>query len=351
LSTVLLVVLFAFLMFVSAEARFLLRAGFEESRILLKRRPLQELVADPATATNRRSMFQLVLDAKQFAAEVLGLAAGNTYSTFSDVGRDTLLLVLSASPKYALEPHIWRYPIAGAVAYKGYFSERAARKAEERLEARGYDTYLRPAGAFSTLGWFDDPLLSTALSSDPVVVVATVIHEIAHNTLYVPGSTAFNESFASFVGYRGAERFFAARGDSSHAERAGAIWRDERLLGDFYAWLAGVLESLYGDGLSEVELATAKDSIFAVARDRLQRGLDGRLTVYQPTRLANRTMNNASVVAARLYRTRLGLFDTLLTAKGDDLRAAVADLAAAQQSRHDDDPFTVLHAMLSSSQD
>lgn len=315
---------------ISSEARFLYRAAWEEGRILAAREPLAELAVSPEVPPARRARFELVLAARAFAAERLGLEAKETYTTFSDVGSGTLLHVLSASPKNRLEEYRWWYPITGSVPYKGFFSRRAALAEKRRLELGGHDTYLRPAGAFSTLGWFNDPLLSTALDGDRVDLASTVIHEIAHNTLWVPGEAEYNESFANFVGLKGAEAFFASRGDHEATRLAAATFRDEKRLGVFYAALARDLEALYASGLSGPKLESRRDEIFRRARKTLA---GQRLEVYSSEKLSKREMNNATVIAQRIYRTDLEGFERVLSAENGDLRAAVAVLVTSPSAR------------------
>ena len=329
---------------VSADARYLARAGFEEARILLKRRPIAELVTDSTVTPELRERLRLVLEARAFAADSLQLAVGETYTTYVDVGRDTLLLVLSAASRDRLRPFTWTYPIVGIVPYKGFFSAGLARAAAAELEAQRYDTYLRPSGAFSTLGYFSDPLMSTALDRDTMELVATVIHELAHNTLYVKSQTPFNESFASFVGYRGAEAFFRARGDTLDARRAAARWGDERTLDVFWAELARRSVSAYTEARTPEAVDAARTSLFAWAHDQLTGSVGQSLETYDWRWFAGAPLNNAVVIAQRIYRQNLNLFDDLYAAAGGNLAETIRAVQVRVFTQSDGDPYRALYS-------
>ena len=311
---------------VSRDVRYLGRAAAQEALILARRRSIARVVADPATDPATRAKLQLVLAARGFAADSLHLAARQTYTTYSRVGRDTLVLVLTASRRDRLEAYAWRWPIVGAVPYEGFFGRAEALAEMRRLEQRGMDTYLRVSNAFSTLGWFNDPLLSTIVREDSVDLAATVIHEILHNTVWVPGSVPFNESFADFVGYRGAEAFFRSRGDPVNARRAVARWEDEIRLQHFYDSLAARLERLYAQNLAWPALREQRLRLFEAAQADLAGPVGRTLATIDPRWLAARPLNNAVVIAQRLYRTRLDAFEDLLAGQHGDLLGAVAEV-------------------------
>jgi predicted aminopeptidase len=316
---------------------YLSRAGYEQGRILARRKPIARLVERGGVDAPTRDKLRLVLDARRFAVDSLGLDAGRSFTRFTDIGRDTLVLVLSAAHQDRLEAYTWWFPIVGRVPYKGYFDFGAARRAARGLRARGFDVYLRPSSAYSTLGWFEDPLLNTTLQEDSVDLANTVVHELTHNTFYAPGQAVFNESFASFVGSYGSARYFDARGDSASAQRARARWTDDAVLATFWQALATHVDSAYAahPGRTSADSAArvaARDTVYAHARRLLADSVGPRLSGLGPTRAAawaaRVQLDNASLLARRTYARELGLFEGVLAREGGDMRRAIARVVA-----------------------
>jgi predicted aminopeptidase len=325
----------------SDDVRYITRAGFEETRILQSRQPIEKLAREGSIDPAVRRSLGLVLDVRNYAAR-LGLEAKETYTTYADVGRDTLLLVLQAAPKDCICPHTWKYPIVGRIPYKGFFDTEAARREASRFAARGYDIYLRPSSAFSTLGWFNDPLLSTALTRDSVELAATVFHELAHNTLYVKSATPFNESFAQLVGYRSAEAFFREQRDSVRARQAADRWHDEIVLGEYYSALVGRLQALYSQHPDSVKLEEGRKAAAVWARGQLEGPIGQRLRTFRIGRLTERPINNAQLIGARIYRTRLDLFERWYQKHDQDIGRSVGALKTLMTGAEGDTAYARL---------
>ena len=326
---------------------YVLRAGWEEAKILHRRHPIAKIIADPGTAPDRRAKLQLVLDARAYARDSLHLKVGKSYTLFSEVKSDTLALVLSAARKDRFTGYSWWFPIVGRVPYKGFFREEDARKEMRRLEAAGYDTYLRPTSAFSTLGWFTDPLLSTLLRYDSVELGNTVIHEVTHNTIYVGGQAMWNESFASFVGSRGAIRYFCGReGEQSpNCRQARDSWSDDLVFGQFMTDLVARLEALYArTDLTAQQKVEQREAVFEQARQDFRVRVQPRFKAGTYGSFLTAPLNNATLISRRLYYGRLELFERVYQSRGEDLPRTIADIVAAAKGSKD--PYAAVQALL-----
>ena len=310
------------------SASYVVRAAYEEARILWSREPIAELLADDAMPELERSNLELIEEARTFAAERLQMNVGGAYGSVAEVSPDALVWGVSASPRFKLQAYTWWFPIVGDVSYKGFFHREEADAEAERLEALGFDTYVRDSMAFSTLGWFDDPVLSSWLKAEPVRLVRLLLHELLHRTTYLSGQTRFNESFATFVGNTGAISMFEQRDgtDSAEAQEARALWESQ--LDSSQRWAPGLarLRALYAAGVrgekTEAEMLVDRDKIFA--------GFGASVEI-----------NNAVILARSAYQSDLAGFACVLVEEGGDVARALARLRR-QSEENPDDPFSVL---------
>ncbi len=318
---------------------YVLRAGWEEARILSARRPIRAVVHDTSIAKETRDKLRLVLDARDFAERDLGLRAGKSYETYTDLHRDTLALNVLAAPEFALRWKTWWFPIVGNVPYKGFFDFQEAHDLAASLEAEGYDVSVRSVSAFSTLGWFPDPIMSTTLRLDSLGLVDTVIHEITHTSFFPSGQADFNESFANFVGNRGAIAFFCdAVRDERLCERARLRWEDTRVFGRFFHSLLEPLQAAYDADVPDEQKRLAKRAAFEDAALRFESEFKPQLQAGVYGSIDPASLNNAWVISRLLYYTRLDDFERVFRAN-DDL---VATLELIMRETRDGDPWEAL---------
>ncbi|MEJ2677790.1 MAG: aminopeptidase [Gemmatimonadota bacterium] len=322
---------------------YVIRAGVQEAKILSRRRHIETVVQDSATPAWVRHKLDLVVQARTYAKQQLGLKVGDSYTTYARVDHDTLLMVVSGARKDAFIPYTWWFPIVGRVPYKGYFDFDAAYAEGRKLERRGYDSYVRPSGAFSTLGWFNDPVLSTVLRYNDVSLANTVIHELTHNTIYLSGQAAFNESFANFVGGRGSAQYFCQLEgtDGPHCKEARDDWADNLVFGAFLEDLIARLETLYArTDLTPDQKIVEREPIFQAARDRFEDDVLPRLRTRSFQYFVDRPLNNATLIGTRLYYRHLDQFEAVYQRYGTLRPAIQAIIAMAKE--HKDDPFAGL---------
>ncbi len=330
------------MLLLSCSPTYVLRAGWEEARILAERRDIQDVLEDPAIDLEIKRKLSLVREVRVFAERRLGLDSGRSFRSFTATNKDTLVMVVSAAPEFELRWKTWWFPIVGRLPYKGFFNFADAEREADRLASQGYDTYVRPSAAFSTLGWFPDPVLTPALRGDELSIAETVIHEITHTTFFARGQAQFNESFANFVGHRGTIEFFCdARGDAEPCRRAEERWHDARVFGEFFQSVRVPLEELYASQLPSEEMRRTKQEIIEAAVQRFESRVIPDLRSGQYRGLDAGTIDNAWLLSRLLYYERLEDFEALYTRLGS-LKRTVEVLTESAGT----DPWRALDTLL-----
>lgn len=280
--------------------------------------PLEQLRADPATPAGLKARLELAAQIRDFASRELALPHDGAYRSYADLGRPYALWNVVAAPEFSLEPILSCFPVAGCVSYRGYYDQEAAERHAAGLRAAGHDVVMYGVPAYSTLGWFDDPLLSTFIDLPEADLARFVFHELAHLVVYVKDDTAFNESFAAAVEREGVRRWFGARGREAEL----AQWRArETRTRELYAQIAATRErlaALYGSGLPP-----------AAMRERKRAELDAlRPVLAQYPGFAGQAPNNALLAAFAAYADLVPAFERLLAEARGDLPAFYARVKA-----------------------
>jgi len=303
---------------------YLAHAAYEESRILWNRKPISRELAESDLSADTRAKLETVLKVRKFAADRLGLNVGGAYEAVSEVDQGAIVHVLMAAPRDSLTPYTWWFPIVGAVPYRGYFEEADAQAKAAAMDAAGYDTMVRPAVAFSSLGFFNDPLLSNLLKLDRVELAGVIIHELFHRTYFLPGDAMFDESAANYVGDRGAIEFFAAtEGESSReAAEARAIFESNLKFARFLLDEQARLLRIYMSDAPKSEILNQREAAFAAIKADYAR-LAPELSGLERFDLDKQPLNNAVIVNYLIYFHDLDNFAALERMNHGDLKKTI----------------------------
>ena len=301
--------------------KYLGEQGLGQFRLLRARRRIGEVLGDPTVPAQTKSRLALAWAARQFGVERLGLRDGDAFTRFLDTHGEPVAWNVSAAEKTRLKAHVHHFPITGTVPYLGFFRERDARREAAKLEARGFDVFVRPVAGYSTLGVLADPIYSSMLEGTEAHVVEVTLHEMLHDTIWLPGHADWNESLATFVGLRGAALFFAQQSAAS-GEHVLAIARErakrEQAFSDFLRPLVDELKTLYALPISDEEKLRRRELVFARARAEFLRRFPVKQGAPLPSFIAQ-PLNNAVVIAFAVYHESAPDHERIFRRVGFDL--------------------------------
>lgn len=292
------------------QISYFLKSATGQLSLLNKRVPIEKALQDPKITESEKSKIRLAQEARIFAYKV-GLKKTDNYSEYVNLEQPYVTYVVSAAPQWELQHYKWKFPIVGEVPYKGYFKEQDAKDEEVLLRAQELDTYLRGVSAYSTLGWFRDPLLSSMLKYSDYNLVNTIIHETVHATLYIKSSADFNERLAVFIGNKATEMFYKEKEgpNSETLQKVKLENEDEVLFSGFITEEMNDLEKWYKNQNQKNE--TQRKERLALIQSHFKEQLLPRLKTDAYKYFSTVPLNNARLLVYKTYVSNLQDFEIL----------------------------------------
>lgn len=309
-----------------------------QARLMLAREPVSDLLESNRTDPELHTRLGEAQRILKFAQDTLQLPVADQYSHYVDTGRERAVWALFAAPEFSLQPKEWCYPLIGCASYRGYFSRELAETEQQRLAADQFDTWIGGVRAYSTLGWFDDPLLNTFIRLETPELAALLFHELAHQVLYVPDDTGFNESFASFVEREGVRLWLESRQRTSQWD---TYLQEEAMRERFHRIVADSireLDRLYRSELAPAQMRAAKTSLMNQLRQTYAEEVSVAPAFKRYAAWFEGPLNNAKLSTVTTYQRWVSEFERLFIASGRDFKrfyAAVQEIAKLDKdSRH-----------------
>lgn len=295
------------------QLTYIMKSGYGQMRLLSSRVPVEDVLKRDNLSEDVRHKLSISQDARKFAEERLHLKPTKNYKSYVELDRPYVTYVVSAAPKWNLEHHQWSYPFLGKMPYKGYFNEEDAKIEEEKLKSDDLDTFMRGVTAYSTLGWFDDPLLSSMMRYKDYDLVNTIIHETVHATLYIKHAADFNERLASFLGNKGAEYFYLERegSDSKTLAQVRIDNEDNKIFSAFISEEIKALKEWYKNVPTLEKTEENRSARILEIQNRFASQIQPRLKGDQYTRFPSLKLNNARLLIYKTYMQNLDEFEQL----------------------------------------
>lgn len=336
------------------QVPYIIKNGWDQAKLYRKREPIEKLLKDEKTKPEIKHKLELVVAARDFATESLGLNPTDNYRHFVQLETPYVTYAVQAAPSFKLESYLWWFPIVGSVPYKGFFDRASAEKEAHSFDSKKYDTYVRGVTAYSTLGWFDDPLWSSMMSYSDYDLVNTIIHETVHTTIYISSQADFNERMATFLGDYGAQLFFEKRGNTSSAiiKQAQEERSDQIQFSQFITKEISTLRAWYNSVWHQSQIDTSKDLIeqkeykLKEIQRRFKEELQPLLKTKSYAGFATEPLNNARLVSLGTYFEDLTDFERLRDKLGPDFKTLLAYL---KNLASEEKPESALKAFVTSS--
>lgn len=300
--------------------------------ILYHRESIDELIKSDQLTPEEKEKLTLVQNVRRYATETLKLKVGKNYSTYVRLKKPYVVWAVNASPKWKLEHYLWHFPVVGDVPYKGFPEEQEAKEEAESLQNKGYDTYIRGVSAYSTLGWFNDPILSSMLRYNETDLVNTIIHESVHATLYIKSNADFNERLATFIGDKASELYYEALEGkkSSHLLSIQNENQDQKIFSQFISDEIKQLSQLYQDHPTEDLLLREKQ--FNDIKLRFKEKIKPQLKSPNYQHFEKMPLNNARLLLFKTYVEDLSDFQLALNRFNGDLPLFISSVKTLEKS-------------------
>lgn len=324
---------------------YLMKSAYNQMSLLHQRVPVEQALQDPNLSEKDKAKIRLAQKAREFAEKNLHLKTTKNYTTFVKLDRPYVTSVVSAAPRWELKHHLFSYPFVGKMPYKGFFNPDDAKAFEQELQSEDLDTYRRGVSAYSTLGWFQDPLLSSMLSYSDHDLVNTIIHETVHTTLYIKHEADFNERMAVFLGNKGMELFYLKE-EGPHSPtltRVKAENEDDRTFSVFITRELKDLEAWY-KALPAVDKTEAnRQARFKQIHEDFKREIVPLLKSDSHRKFSEVELNNARLLVYKTYMQDLSDFEALYKLVGGDFEEFLKRCSALENEK---DPTAALKKII-----
>lgn len=332
-----------FLGLCSCQIGYLSKSAYYQMQLLYKRDPIEKALQSDKITSEDKEKLQLALKAREFAEQDLHLKPTKNYTSYVQLDQPYVTYVVSAAPKWKFEHHLFHYPVVGSMPYKGFFKEADALDFQSELKAENLDTYMRGVSAYSTLGWFNDPVLSSMLRYKNHDLVNTIIHETVHATLYIKHEADFNERMAVFIGNKGTELFYL-KNEGTNSATLKTIRDDnldDKVFSEFISQELKSLEDWYKQQTLQNE--DARKERLQLIQQKFKSNVQPKLKTTNYNKFAEIELNNARLLIYKTYFQDLSDFEALYIKLEKNFDALVRNCKSLENQ---EDPQTGLKRLL-----